>query len=390
MKVAMIGQKGIPSRAGGIEIHVEEISKRLVYLGYDVEVYCRKDYCDKKVTDGKYQGITVKYTPFIKSKHLDSITHTFTSTICALLSHCDIFHYHALGPSTLAFIPRLFGKKVVCTVHGLDWQRGKWGKLASKYLKFGEYATAKFAHKTINVSKNLVNYYREKYNLETKYIPNGIERPDLVRPLIIKEKYNLDKDDYILFLARLVPEKGAHYLIDAFSRINTDKKLVIAGGASHSKDYENELKHMAEGNENIIFTGFVRGLELAELYSNAYLYVLPSDIEGNPISLLEAMSYGNCCLVSDISENTDVIGSIGYSFKKSNVYDLEQKLEMLLKNESKVFKVRQLASQYILNKYNWDQIAISTKHIYLDVMGAKKKITGRWGLENDSKRHTLN
>ena len=162
MKIAMIGQKGIPSRAGGVEIHVEEISKRLVYLGYEVEVFCRKNYCDKEFTDGKYNGISIKYTPFINSKHLDSITHTFTSTISALISHCDIFHYHALGPSTLAFIPRIFGKKVVCTVHGLDWQRGKWGRFASLYLKFGEYATAKFSHKTINVSKNIVNYNRKK------------------------------------------------------------------------------------------------------------------------------------------------------------------------------------------------------------------------------------
>jgi glycosyltransferase involved in cell wall biosynthesis len=390
MKIAMIGQKGIPSRAGGIEIHVEEIAKRLVYLGYEVEVYCRKGYCDKEFADNKYQGITVKYTPYIKSKHLDSITHTFTSTIRALFSNCDIFHYHALGPSTMAFIPRIFGKKVVCTVHGLDWQRGKWGKFASTYLKFGEYATAKFSHRTINVSKNLVKYYREKYKLETSYIPNGVERADLVKPLLIREKYNLGKDDYILFLARLVPEKGIHYLIDAFNRIETEKKLVIAGGASHSEGYESELKQMAKENKNIIFTGFVRELELAELYSNAYFYVLPSDIEGLPISLLEAMSYGNCCLVSDIAENTDVIGSIGYSFKKSDVDDLEQKLNMLLENKSKVQKVRDLAAQYIINKYNWDRISINTKHIYMDIMGTKRKITDKWRLGNDGKRHTLN
>ncbi|PYG89487.1 glycosyltransferase involved in cell wall biosynthesis [Ruminiclostridium sufflavum DSM 19573] len=390
MKIAMIGQKGIPSRAGGIEIHVGEISERLAFLGCDVEVYCRRDYCDRRFDGESYKGIIIKYTPYIRSKHLDTITHTFTSTISALLSHCDIFHYHALGPSTLAFIPRLFGKRVVCTVHGLDWQRGKWGKLASLYLKLGEYATARFSHKTINVSKNLVNYYREKYGLETGYIPNGVERPDLMKPMLIKEKYGLDKDDYILFLARLVPEKGVHYLIDAFGRIRTDKKLIIAGGASHSEKYENELRLLAGSNENIIFTGFVRDLELAELYSNAYFYVLPSDVEGLPISLLEAMSYGNCCLVSDITENTDVIGSIGYSFKKSNVRDLEQKLGMLLENKSRVLKVKGLAGQYILNKYNWDQIAVSTKHVYTAVAESGKKTSKKWRMKDDGKRQTLN
>ncbi len=369
MKIAMIGQKGIPSRSGGIEIHVDEIAKRLVSLGCKVEVYSRKGYCDQEFEDGNYMGVRIKYTPFINSKHLDAITHTFTSTISALLSNCDIFHYHALGPSTLAFIPKIFGKKVVCTVHGLDWQRGKWGKFASAFLKFGEYATAKFSDKTISVSKSLIGYYRDKYNIEPTYIPNGVERPDLLRARIIKEKYDLEYNDYILFLARLVPEKGAHYLIDAYNRIKTGKKLVIAGGSSHSSYYELEIRKQAAGNKNIIFTGFVRDQELAELYSNAYFYVLPSDIEGLPISLLEAMSYGNCCLVSDIPENTNVIGTIGYSFEKSNVTDLYDKLNILLEDKEKVLKVKNLAGNYILNKYNWDRITVETKKLYNEVIG---------------------
>lgn len=390
MKIAMIGQKGIPSRSGGIEIHVDEISKRLVCLECQVEVYCRKDYCDQEFEAGNYEGVKLKYTPFLKSKHLDAITHTLTSTISALLSSCEIFHYHALGPSTLAFIPRLFGKKVVCTVHGLDWQRGKWGKFAAAFLKFGEYATAKFAHKTISVSRNLIGYYKEKYGMEPTYIPNGVERPDLLKARVIKEKYNLDSDEYILFLARLVPEKGVHYLINAFNNIKTEKKLVIAGGSSHSSDYELEIRKQAAGNKNIIFTGFVRDQELAELYSNAYFYVLPSDIEGLPISLLEAMSYGNCCLVSDIPENTNVIGTIGYSFSKSDVEDLIKKLAILLNDKDKVLRVRALAGNYILNKYNWDRIAVETKNLYKSVLKPNSKKNHSWRLGNEGKRHNLN
>lgn len=390
MKIAMIGQKGIPSRAGGIEIHVDEISKRLVCLGCQVEVYCRKEYCDRKYDNGSYEGIKLKYTPYINSKHLDAITHTFTSTISALLSDCEIFHYHALGPSALAFIPRLFGKKVVCTVHGLDWQRKKWGKFAAAFLKFGEYATARFAHKTISVSKNLIGYYREKYGVEPTYIPNGVERPDLLRAQLIKEKYDLDNEDYILFLARLVPEKGAHYLIEAFNRIKTDKKLVIAGGSSHSSSYLLELKKQAAQNKNIIFTGFVRDQELAELYSNAYFYVLPSDIEGLPISLLEAMSYGNCCLVSDIPENTNVIGTIGYSFSKSDVEDLSQKITTLLNDRDKVLRVKALAGRYILNKYNWDRVAVETKNVYKSVLKSNSKKNQSRRLGNEGKTHNLN
>lgn len=372
MKIAMIGQKGIPSRAGGIEIHVDEISKRLACLGYELEVYCRKDYCDIGPKNSKYCGITLKFTPFINTKHLDAISHTFISTIYALLSDCDIFHYHALGPATLSFIPRLFGKKVVCTVHGLDWQRGKWGRLASAYLRFGEFAAAKFSNKLISVSKSLVKYYKGKYGKEAVYIPNGVERPQAFNPLIIQEKYKLDCNGYILFLARIVPEKGAHYLIEAYKRVETDKKLVIAGGVSHSSAYGQQLKELSKDAANIIFTGFVRDRELAELYSNAYFYVLPSDIEGLPISLLEAMSYGNCCLVSNITENTDVIGTIGYSFENSDVEDLKRKIDMLLMDRSKVEKVRNLASNYIINKYNWDRIAVETKNVYRGLSKGKK------------------
>lgn len=388
MKIAMIGQKGIPSRAGGIEIHVEEISKRLVCLGYEVQVYCRKNYCDVEAKDKKYCGATLKFTPFINTKHLDAITHTFTSTIHALLSDCDIFHYHALGPSTLSFLPRIFGKKVVCTVHGLDWQRGKWGRIASAYLKFGEFATAKFSHKLISVSKNLLKYYKEKYGKDAVYIPNGVERSDMINPMIIKEQYQLDYNDYILFLARIVPEKGAHYLIEAFKRVKTDKKLVIAGGLSHSSDYGRQLRELSKDNENIIFTGFVKDRELAELYSNAYFYVLPSDVEGLPISLLEAMSYGNCCLVSNITENTDVVGTMGYSFEKSDVNDLANKIEMLIKDKNKVENVRKLASDYILHKYNWDRIAVETKNLYRSLSKAGRK-TER-GLKSGGKSQNLN
>lgn len=366
----MIGQRGIPSRTSGIDIHVEELSKRLVYLGYEVEAYCIKNYCDKVFINIKYAGIDIKYTHILKFKHLGTLAYTFISTIKALRSNCDIFHYHTLGPSSLAFIPRLFGKKVVCTVHGLDWEKEKYGRLAVKYLKFGEYAAAKFANKTINVSKNLVKYYRDKYNIDSEYIPNGIDRPDILKLNVMRQKYKLEPEGYILFLSRLAPEKGVHYLIKAYNQIVTNKKLVIAGKID-GPDYEKQLKGMAKNN-SIIFTGFVRDQELAELYSNAYFYVLPSDVEGLSISLLEAMSYGNCCLVSDIPENIAVIGTMGYTFEKSNVDDLVIKLNMLLHNESKVLNVKRFSGDYILRKYNWDQITIKTSNIYKSLYGKNK------------------
>lgn len=367
MKIAMIGQKGIPSRAGGVEIHVEEIASRLAGSGCSVYVFCRKGYSG--INTGKvYKNINIRFVPYIGTKHLDAITHTFSSTIAALLMGCDIFHYHALGPATLSFIPKIFGKKVVCTVHGLDWQRRKWGAFASRYLKFGEYATAKFSNAVINVSRNLVDYYKKKYNKDTVYIPNGVEKGEFRQPDIISKNYGLVKDEYILFLARLVPEKGAHYLIDAFNRLNCCKKLAISGCSSHSDKYEAELHKMASDNSNIVFTGFVAGDELEELYSNAYLYILPSDIEGLPISLLEAMSFDNCCLTSDIPENADVVKDMGYTFKKSDVADLSEKLEMLINQEEKVYAVKKNVCRNILEEYNWDDAAEKTLAVYKKLM----------------------
>jgi glycosyltransferase involved in cell wall biosynthesis len=363
MKIAMIGQKGIPSRAGGIEVHVEQLAKRLVTNGCDINVYCRKGYCEDSMDENMIR-VKVKFTPYIKSKHLDAITSTFTATIHALFSKCDVFHYHALGPSTLSFIPRIFGKKVICTVHGLDWQRAKWGVLATAYLKFGEYAAARFSNKTINVSRNLVKYFKDKYDVDTVFIPNGVEKPNRLEPDIIEQKYGLKKEEYILFLARLVPEKGVHYLIEAYKTLDTTKKLVIAGGSSHSNQYEKEIHQLVGYNPNILFTGFVNGNELEELYSNAYLYVLPSDIEGFPISLLEAMSYGNYCLTSDITENADVIEELGGTFKKSDIRDLALKLTFLLSQPNLVREVKEKSSQFIMEKYNWNEITKKTLEVY--------------------------
>ena len=362
MKIAMIGQKGIPSRAGGVEIHVEEISARLVERGNNVTVYCRKSYCEEiKKT---HKGINLKYIPSINTKHLDAITYTFLASIDCAIKKYDVVHYHALGPSLLSFIPRMFGKKVVCTVHGLDWQREKWGKIAKLALKLGEIATAKFPNKTISVSESISKYYNQEYRNNTVFIPNGIDNKKFVEANEITKKYGLKNGEYILFLARLVPEKGVHYLIEAYNKLNTDKKLIIAGGSSHSDDYVKYIKSIASQNSNIIMTGFVKGNILEELFSNAYIYVLPSEIEGLPISLLEAMSYGNCCLVSDIEQNTEVIKEYGYSFISKDSNDLKEKLEYLINNEDKIEEIRKYVKEYVQNKYNWDKVSIDTEKTY--------------------------
>ena len=265
-----------------------------------------------------------------------------------------MIHFHAEGPCAMLWLPHLFGIRTVATIHGLDWQRSKWGGLATKYIKFGEKIAVKYADEIIVLSEGVEKYFLDTYNRETHFIPNGVEKPEIKEPKIIKENYRLEKDNYILFLARIVPEKGLHYLIEAYKQIKTDKKLVIAGGASHTNDYMKKIKEMVRDNPNIIMTGFVQGRQLEELYSNCFLYCLPSDIEGMPLSLLEAMSYGCRCLVSDIEENKQVIGKYGFTFKKGNVEDLKEKLKECLKNNIIIDKIE--VSEFIERKYNWNSI----------------------------------
>lgn len=239
------------------------------------------------------------------------------------------------------------------------------GGFATKYIKFGEKLAAKYADEIIVLSKNVQDYFKNTYNRNTKFIPNGVNKPDIKVPKIIKEKYGLDKDEYILFLARIVPEKGVHYLIDAYKKIKTDKKLVIAGGASHTNDYLEKIKKMVQEDNRIIMTGFVQGKELEELFSNCYLYCLPSDVEGMPLSLLEAMSYGCKCLVSDIEENSTVIEKNGFTFKHGSVEDLKEKLEKLINNSIELDERN--VQESVLKKYNWDKVTEETLEIYKDI-----------------------
>ena len=369
MKIAMIGHKRIPSREGGVEIVVEELATRLVEMGHQVDVYNRKgnNVADKKIKTKKikeYKGAKIITIPTINKKGIDALIYSFFASIVASFKKYDCIHYHAEGSCGMLWIPRLFKKRIVVTIHGLDWQRAKWGGFATKYIKFGEKMAVKYADEIIVLSKGVQKYFKDTYNRETKFIPNGVNIPTIREPKIIKDKYGLEGNDYILFLARIVPEKGLHYLIDAYNQIETDKKIVIAGGASHTNDYFNEIQERVKDNKNIIMTGFVQGQELEELYSNCYLYCLPSDIEGMPLSLLEAMSYKCCCLTSDIDECSEVIEDKAVTFNKSNTDDLAKKLQKLSDDEGLVKNYKSNAQSFILGKYNWNEIVKQTEKIY--------------------------
>ncbi|EKD76192.1 MAG: Glycosyltransferase [uncultured bacterium] len=370
MKVVFIGQKGIPSLAGGVERHVEELAVRLAKEPVtDVVVYTRPWYTAKKLAE--HNGVRLVSLPSLHSKHLDAISHTFIAVLhAAFIERPDIIHIHAVGPALLTGLARVLRPKakVVVTFHCIDRQHQKWSKPAKLMLWLGEWMAMKFAHEVITVSKNLKQYAYEVYGRTTTHIPNGVAEMTLQSASIIEQQFGLQANTYILMVSRLVRHKGAHHLIKAYEQLTTNKKLVIVGNSAFTEDYEAEIKVLAKDNPNIIFTGLQTGKTLAELYSNAYLFVLPSESEGLPLVLLEAGAYGKALLASDIPANLEIVEAAGLSFENTNVEDLKLKLEELLQNPEAVKLLGKQARQVVLTHYHWNDITKKTVELYRDLL----------------------
>lgn len=373
LDIAMLGHKRIPSREGGVEVVVEELSSRLVQMGNKVTCYnrgrSRSDsggYMgdDGQMWSGRYQGIRLKDVPTIDHRGFAAMTSSISGAIEAAFSGHDVVHFHAEGPSLMCWLPKLTGKRTIVTIHGLDHQRAKWGRAASAYILQGEKNAARYADELIVLSESVRRYFKDTYGRDTRLIHNGVDRPLVRQAELITERFGLEKDGYILFLGRIVPEKGLRYLLQAFMRVRTDKKLVIAGGSSDTDLFVKELKETGGKDERVIFTGFVQGQLLEELYSNAYVYCLPSDLEGMPLSLLEGMSYGNCCLTSDIDECAEVVEDKAILFKRGSVEDLWEKLQGLCDDSGMVERYKAGAADHICGKYSWDDMAERTLEVY--------------------------
>lgn len=369
MRIAMLGHKRIPSREGGVDVVVGELAVRMVKLGHEVTCYNRKGHhVSGKEFDTLplevFHGVKLKTAPAIDLKGLAAMTASVFASLFAAFGRYDVVHFHTEGPCVTLWLPKLFGKRCVATVHGLDHQRSKWGRFARSYILLGEKVAAKYADEIIVLSRNVQDYFRKTYGRETRYLPNGVTPTEPKPAEAIRQEYGLEKDSYILYLGRITPEKGIHYLLEAYKSLRTDRKLVIAGGASDSQAYFDEIKAAAAGDGRILFTGFVQGRMLEELYSNAYVYVLPSDLEGMPLSLLEAMSYGNCCVVSDLPECTEVVGEHGLVFPRGDVQGLRELLQDACDDPSLVEEYKLHVADYINSHYSWDDVTQKTLELY--------------------------
>ncbi len=362
-RVTFVGSRGIPATYGGVERAVEELGVRLAALGFGVSVYCRPHYTSVR---GTYRGVELRRLPCIRTKHLEAITHTLLSTAHLLFQEDDVVHYQALGPSLLAGVPRLAGRKTVATVQGLDWQRKKWGLIARAVLRVGEWAAAHVPHRTVVVSRDLQRHFETTHATRVVYIPNGVNEA-VHRPPDLITAWGLERDSYVLAVGRLVPEKRFDLLVDAFASVHTDKRLVIAGGESHSSPYATGLRERA-GDPRVLFTGFTYGAALEELFSNAFLFVSASEVEGLPLTLLEAMSHGLGVLVSDIPPHLEALGGMGATFRTGDVHDLRTKLQALLDAPEEVRAMGEALRVRALSAYAWGPVAESHASLYLTLV----------------------
>lgn len=366
MKIVYIVLKGMPL-GGGIEKYTEEIGSRLVGMGHDVTVYVMRHY---GAENGQFKGMQIKTVPTVHKKSLEKLTASCMASIRLWNEKdVDIVHMHAFGPAMFGFIPRIQGRKVVTQGHGLEWKRSKWNWLGRAFLKATERPSVWCAHGLTAVSRVQQAYLKEQYGRDCVYLPTGVNPPTEEAPDLIQQ-YGLKGNDYILFAARLVREKGIHYLIKAYNRLDTDLKLVIAGDAQHEEKYKAELLHLAGSNGNIIFPGFVTGKLLHEFFSNPYLFVLPSEIEGLPTALLEAMSYGNCVLASDIPENREALAGHGYTFINKDVDSLTRELRYLLGNTAAADLHKENGRRHVLQNHAWDDIAKGFEEFYRDLLSS--------------------
>lgn len=372
MKIALIGQKGIlVTHDGGIETHVENLALELLKLGHEVTVYCRKSYMPEELVRTKtHKGIELVFVPNLQTKYLDTITYTFTATLNALGRKFDVIHYQGIGPSILSFLPRLFSRaKVIVTFHSLDRFHAKWGPIARLVLLFSEWTACMFPQATIVVSKTLQQYCWQYYAVQTILIPNGVRLYQVDNWQKLKQ-WNLVKDKYLLSVARFVRHKGIHYLIKAFKNIKAqhpefaDLKLALVGGSPYPNRYSLYLERLAANHPDIVFTGYQTGEKLDQLFSGSYLYIHPSEAEGLSMTILEAMSYGRCVLVSDIPENEEAVAGQGFYFKNKNVKDLEEKIRWLLEDEDSAIKIGEKAREWVKEHHDWGVIARETAKVY--------------------------
>lgn len=360
LRVAMLGSKGIPAQHGGIERHVEEIARRLTRRGHQVDVFTRAYH---PYREPFLDGVRLRRRPSLNTKHFDAATHT---ALCALevglSARYDILHVHGIGPGL--FIGWTPSVPSVFTYHAQDWQQKKWGATARWFLKRGEANAVRRADAVIAVSKRLQEYVAGTYGRPCLYIPNGA-RDAPASDAGILERWKLSPQRYLLFVGRLIEDRGLGTLLDAFARLPTSMQLVIAGEEQMPQAAYQALRSRA--NERVAFIGHQSTSVLDALYARAFLCVHPSEVEGMPIAVLDAMAHGLAVVVSDIPANREAVGDAGVVFPVGDREALAAALRALLDAPERVRELGEQARGRAQREYSWDAIAQEIEATYLGV-----------------------
>lgn len=370
MRVAILGTRGVPANYGGFETFAEELATRLVKNGHFVTVYGRSGYIDEKYNNQYYKKVHIRIFPSVRRKYFDTVSHTFLSILDVIFKIYDVILICNAANSIFSFIPRIFGKKVIVNVDGLERKRKKWNFFGRAWYLFGEFFSVLFPNKIVTDAKVIQEYYRKRYHKDSAFIPYGayVKKVSTIR---ILKSFNAEPGEYFLYVSRLEPENNAHVVIEAFEKIKTDKKLFIVGDAPYSKEYIKELKSTKD--PRIIFTGYVYGEGYKELQSYAYCYIHATEVGGTHPALIEAMGFGNCVIVNETPENLEVVGDCGIIYEKNDVGDLARKINYVINNPDVVEEYGAKAMARIRKYYSWDYVTREYERLFLNLLQKSKK-----------------
>ncbi|BAY25941.1 group 1 glycosyl transferase [Calothrix sp. NIES-2100] len=381
MKIAVIGAKGLPPKQGGIEHYCAEVYPRIVAKGHSVDLYARSSTTDSSpFSEYDFEGVRVVSLPGPRTKGLDAFFSSMLGAMMSVGNRYDIVHFHALGPALFTWMPKLsLSTKVVVTCQGLDWQRNKWGKLSSNLILQGEKAAVRFADGLIVVSEELRSYFRQTYGKQSVYIPNAAATYGASDPTFAYgQSLGLTSGRYVLFLGRLVPEKCPDLLIEAFKKLKpAGWKLVLAGGVSDTKDFTSQMLQQVANDPDIIFAGELRGARLWEIVRGAGLFALPSDLEGLPLAMLEAMSQAIPVLASDIPPHQQLISSNrGVMFRAGNLDSLVQQMDWAVQHPQEMKQMAENAQRNVQVNYSWEKITADNLSLYENLLNTPGQRAG--------------
>jgi glycosyltransferase involved in cell wall biosynthesis len=370
LRIAMIGQRGVPASFGGIEHHVEEVGSRLATRGHDVTVFARRNYLDTAIDE--HRGMRVRVLPTVGTKHLDAIAHSALSTVAALRRPPDIVHYHAVGPGLCAPLPRVLSRsRVVVTVHGPDYDQAKWGRGAKSVLRTARWMSARVPDATVVVAPALARFYADRYDRATHLIPNGVARRQRRAADRITSTWGLRAGEYLLFVGRLIPDKSPDLLLRAFRRVSGDVRLVLAGGTSFTDEYARAVEDEAARDPRVLLPGYVYGEVLDELYTNALAFVQPSALEGMPLTVLEAAAYGTPVIASDIPAHTDLLGQDAPGqrlFRSGDEAELHRVIEQVRRDPGPERDGAARLRSWVLSEFPWDRTATELEELYFGLV----------------------